>query len=98
MIGGLWLAGAAPLRAHHAFAAEFDAKKPIHFEGTITKMEWTNPHVWPAHGREEAGRLCRELGRSKRGRRMSCSGAASPSSRCCRERRSSSTAIRPRMA
>jgi hypothetical protein len=44
---GLWLAGASvPLEAHHAFAAEFDAKKPIHFEGTITKMEWTNPHVW----------------------------------------------------
>ena len=34
------------LQAHHAFAAEFDAKKPVHFEGTITKMEWTNPHVW----------------------------------------------------
>jgi Family of unknown function (DUF6152) len=44
---GLFLAGAAaPLRAHHAFAAEFDAKKPVHFEGTVTKMEWVNPHVW----------------------------------------------------
>ena len=44
---GMWLAGAsAPLRAHHAFAAEFDANKPVHFEGTVTKMEWTNPHVW----------------------------------------------------
>jgi Family of unknown function (DUF6152) len=37
---------AAPLSAHHAFAAEFDAKKPVKFEGTITKMQWTNPHVW----------------------------------------------------
>ena len=44
---GLILAGTATsLRAHHAFAAEFDAKKPVHFEGTVTKMEWTNPHVW----------------------------------------------------
>ena len=44
---GLWLAGTAvPLVAHHAFAAEFDAKKPVDFTGTITKMEWTNPHVW----------------------------------------------------
>ena len=46
MMVGLWLAGAASLQAHHAFAAEFDASKPVHFEGTITKMEWTNPHVW----------------------------------------------------
>ena len=44
---GLFFAGtAASLRAHHAFAAEFDAKKPVHFEGTVTKMEWVNPHVW----------------------------------------------------
>jgi hypothetical protein len=44
---GLWLAGSGvSLHAHHAFAAEFDAKKPVHFEGTITKMEWINPHVW----------------------------------------------------
>ena len=42
----LWLSGAVSLQAHHAFAAEFDAKKPVHCEGTITKMEWTNPHVW----------------------------------------------------
>src|ERR1700689_4380003 len=36
----------APLWAHHAFAAEFDAKKPIKLQGTITKVEWINPHAW----------------------------------------------------
>lgn len=44
---GLVLAGtAASLRAHHAFAAEFDANRQVNFKGTVTKMEWTNPHVW----------------------------------------------------
>ena len=44
---GLCLVGtAASVAAHHAFAAEFDAKKPVEFTGTVTKMEWVNPHVW----------------------------------------------------
>ena len=37
---------AAPIWAHHAFAAEFDAKKPVKLRGKVTKMEWINPHAW----------------------------------------------------
>ncbi len=37
---------AIPVEAHHAFAAEFDAKKPVHLEGTLTKVELINPHAW----------------------------------------------------
>ena len=40
------LCAATSLRAHHAFAAEFDAQKPIKLEGTVTKVEWINPHAW----------------------------------------------------
>jgi hypothetical protein len=34
------------LLAHHAFSAEFDARKPLKLEGTVTKVEWINPHAW----------------------------------------------------
>lgn len=37
---------AAPAWAHHAFAAEFDAKRPVHLEGIVTKVELINPHAW----------------------------------------------------
>lgn len=40
------LGAAAPVWAHHAFAAEFDIKKPVKLEGKVTTMEWTNPHAW----------------------------------------------------
>ena len=40
------LASSAPLRAHHSFAAEYDDTKPIKVIGTVTKVEWQNPHIW----------------------------------------------------
>jgi len=37
---------AAPVLAHHAFSAEFDAKKPVKLQGTVSKVQWINPHAW----------------------------------------------------
>lgn len=42
---GLLLAPVA-VYAHHAFSAEFDADKPVQLRGTVTKVEWLNPHIW----------------------------------------------------
>jgi hypothetical protein len=39
------LASALPVFAHHSFAAEYDASKPVELKGVVTKVEWTNPHA-----------------------------------------------------
>ena len=46
LVFAMIVGAAATAAAHHAFAAEFDSKKPIKFTGTVTKMLWVNPHAW----------------------------------------------------
>lgn len=46
---GLWVAllgASVPAAAHHSFAAIFDASKPVKVTGTVTRVEWMNPHTW----------------------------------------------------
>ena len=52
------LISAAPILAHHSFEAEYDSKKPIQVQGTVTKMEWTNPHArFYVDVKEESGKV-----------------------------------------
>jgi len=45
-MAGALLAAALPMAAHHSVAAEFDSTKPVTIKGTVTKLEWMNPHAW----------------------------------------------------
>jgi hypothetical protein len=45
-VAGITMASSPALQAHHAFAAEFDARKEVTLKGAVTKVEWVNPHVW----------------------------------------------------
>jgi Family of unknown function (DUF6152) len=46
MILAALIAASMPLMAHHSFAAEFDSNKQVKLTGVVTKIDWTNPHVW----------------------------------------------------
>jgi hypothetical protein len=45
VVGVTLLMGTVPVLGHHSFAAQYDAAKPVEMKGTVTKVEWTNPHA-----------------------------------------------------
>ena len=58
LITGIVLAVGAPLFAHHSFAAEYDSAKPVTLKGTVTKMEWLNPHArFYVDVKDDAGKM-----------------------------------------
>ena len=58
MIVAALIAASVPLMAHHSFAAEFDSTKSLKMTGVVTKIDWTNPHVWfYIDVKDEAGKV-----------------------------------------
>ena len=58
ILGFGFLVAAAPALAHHSFASEFDSAQPITLKGKVTRIAWTNPHVWIyLNVQDETGKL-----------------------------------------
>jgi len=54
-VAGVCLLGTAPVWAHHSFAAEYDSNQLVTLTGTISKVEWTNPHIYVYLDVKDAG-------------------------------------------